>query len=107
MCDFGKAEYIMKVKNISDVGEYNMKNPVRVCGKCYRERNPEGLKRTEISGERLCSMFMQSFNDPKSIIHRDIRKMSTEEPTKVGKMVSLMNHTISDGLIIHWKKIRK
>lgn len=107
LCEHGKAEYIAKMKNISNIGRFNMNTPIKVCEFCYEEYNPQRLKRTEFSGKGLNKLFMKSLNDPNSKIHQNAKKMSVSEPEKLDRMMSIMDHTIVDGLIIHWKRIRK
>ncbi len=95
-----KAEYIMKMKNISNEGIVNANYVFRVCKECYNEHNPDGLKRTEMSPEEM------PLDDIDNISPR-LRKAKVRDPFIHDFIVSDIKRVVSDGIIIHWRKIRR
>jgi len=95
-----KAEYIMKMKNISNSGLVNANYSFKVCKECYDSHNPDNLKRTEISIDDI------PLDDIDSISPR-LAKYRTKDPLVHDFIVTDLKKVVSDGIIVHWRKIRK
>ena len=90
----------MKMKNISNDGMVNANYIFKVCKKCHDEQNPDNLSRTEISVEEM------PLDDLDSISPR-LAKAKVKDPFIHEFIVTDLKKVVSDGIIIHWRKIRK
>lgn len=100
LCKHGKAAYIMKMKNISNEGMIKANYAVKACKKCHDEQNPENRSRTEISGD---FMLAENLDD----ISPNLARIKTKDPFIHDLISDDIKLTVSDGIIIHWRKIRR
>lgn len=110
LCELNKAEYTMKIKNLKEALIFNPTKTCRVCKYCHDQYNPNGLERTELSKEsiydntelfnivsnRFATIFRSGKIDDKG---NPINKPLMEQ--------SMLDFAINDGLILHWRKIRR